>query len=80
MPVTANSTPPAVAITGASGTLYALRRLLEVLRQNGQAVDLLILTPGQIVLGMESGLKLPGRTAEIKRVLTQHYGAAQDQL
>ena len=61
-------TPFALAITGASGAPYALR-LLEVLLAQGERVDLMISAPGQIVIAMETGLKLPGRAAEIRRLL-----------
>ncbi len=71
--------PLALAITGASGAPYALR-LLEVLLQLGEPVDLMISEPGQIVLGMESELKLPGRPAELGRALTLHFGAREGQL
>ena len=79
MPLTIEPTPLALAITGASGAPYALR-LLEVLLSKGEAVDLMISAPGQIVLGMEAGLKLPGRPAEIGRALTRHFGSHQGQL
>ena len=71
--------PVALAITGASGAAYALR-LLEVLLQQGERVDLMVSAPGQIVLSMETELKLPGRPAEIQRVLSQTYAADEGQL
>src|SRR5210317_1146534 len=71
--------PVALAITGASGAAYALR-LLEVLLQQGERVDLMVSAPGQIVISMETGLKLPGRPAEIQRVLSQTYAADEGQL
>jgi len=69
----------AVAMTGASGAPYGLR-LLECLLQAGRTVYLMISQPGQVVLGMETELRLPGRAADTQRVLTQHYGAAPGQL
>lgn len=69
------NTPLALAITGASGAAYALR-LLEVLLQQGERVDLMISAPGQIVISMETDLKLPGRPAEIQRFLVEHFGVA----
>jgi len=74
-----NNNPFALAITGASGAPYALRLLHELIRQ-GQRVDVMISAPGQIVMGMETSLKLPGRTAEIQRVLSVECGAAEGQL
>jgi 4-hydroxy-3-polyprenylbenzoate decarboxylase len=71
--------PLALAITGASGAAYALR-LLEVLLQLGQRVDLMVSVPGQIVIDMETGLKLPGQPAGIQRVLAEKYAAAEGRL
>ncbi len=72
-------TPFALAVTGASGAPYALR-LLEVLLDRGERVDLMISTPGQIVVGMETELKLPGRPGDIRRALTAQFAAADGQL
>ncbi len=71
--------PIALAITGASGAAYALR-LLEVLLRQGERVDLMVSAPGHIVISMETELKLPGRPAEIQRVLSETYAAADGQL
>ncbi|MGD8843747.1 MAG: UbiX family flavin prenyltransferase, partial [Gammaproteobacteria bacterium] len=72
-------TPFALAITGASGAVYALR-LLEVLLRRGERVDLMVSAPGQIVISMETELRLPGRPAEIQRLLAAHFGASEGQL
>ena len=72
-------TPFALAITGASGAPYALR-LLEVLLAQGERVDLMISAPGQIVIAMETGLKLPGRAAEMRRLLAERFSADDRQL
>ncbi len=69
----------AVAITGASGAAYALR-LLKALVEAGEQVYLMISAPGQVVIGMETDLRLPGRPAEIRRVLGEYLGAADGQL
>ena len=71
--------PLALAVTGASGAPYALR-LLEVLLKQGERVDVMISSPGQIVVAMESGLTLPGRAAEIRRVLAARFAADEGQL
>lgn len=71
--------PFALAITGASGAAYALR-LLEVLLAQGERVDLMVSAPGQVVISMETELKLPGRPAEIQRVLSKTYAASDGQL
>lgn len=77
--MTFRDTPLALAITGASGAAYALR-LLEVLLQLGERVDLMVSVPGQIVIDMETGLKLPGQPAGIQRALAERYAAAEGQL
>ena len=66
-------TPNALALTGASGMPYALR-LLEVMLKNGHRVDLMVSAPGQVVISMETDIKLPGRCAEIRRFLAERYG------
>ena len=74
-----NETPCALAITGASGMPYALR-LLEVMLTSGHRVDLMVSAPGQIVISMETDIKLPGRCAEIQRFLAERYGVDESQL
>jgi 4-hydroxy-3-polyprenylbenzoate decarboxylase len=69
----------ALAITGASGTAYALR-LLQCLIQAQVRVWLMISQPGQMVIAMESELKLPGRPDGIARFLSERYAASPDQL
>lgn len=68
-----------LAMTGASGAAYGLR-LLECLLAAGRHVYLMISAPAQVVIGMETDLKLPGRPAEIEARLTQRCGAAPGQL
>ena len=71
--------PIALAITGASGAQYALR-LLQCLLEAGETVYLMVSEPGQIVISMETDLKLPGRPAEMQRFLIEHFGARPEQL
>lgn len=71
--------PIALAVTGASGAQYALR-LLECLVDAEQQVYFMISEPGQVVIGMETDLQLPGRSADMQRFLTEYYGAEQDQI
>ena len=68
-----------LAITGASGAPYALR-LLECLLRAGRRTFLMISPAGQIVLAHESGLKLPGRPAEIEAFFNRHYAVQPGQL
>lgn len=69
----------ALAMTGASGAIYGLR-LLECLLQAGERVYLMLSPPAQIVVAMETELKLPGRPADIQAYLGERYGAAPTQL
>jgi flavin prenyltransferase len=74
-----DSQPIAVAITGASGSAYALR-LLECLISAGEAVQLMISQAGQIVLKMESELELPAQPQEAEKILCEHLNASAGQL
>ncbi len=68
-----------LGITGASGAPYALR-LIDCLIKANVRVYLMISKPGQVVMGMETDLKLPARSAEIQRFLSSRYAAAEGQL
>jgi 4-hydroxy-3-polyprenylbenzoate decarboxylase len=68
-----------LAITGASGAQYGLR-LLQCLLQADHAVYLMISVPGQVVIGTETDLRIPGRSKEIQHLLAQHFGAKDGQL
>lgn len=69
----------ALAMTGASGAAYGLR-LLECLLRADKLVYLMLSTPGQIVISMETDLKLPGRPEDIQAALIAHFNVAPDQL
>ncbi|MEW8525935.1 MAG: flavin prenyltransferase UbiX [Candidatus Thiodiazotropha endolucinida] len=71
--------PIAVAITGASGSAYALH-LIESLIAADRDIYLMISQAGQIVLKMESDLELPGQPAEMERLLLERFNARADQL
>lgn len=62
----------ALAITGASGVQYGFR-LLEVLLKQNHHVYLMLSKAAQVVTGMESELKLPGRKAEQKKYLSDLF-------
>lgn len=68
-----------LAMTGASGAQYGLR-LLAVLLKADCRVSVLMSQPGQIVIGMETDLKLPGRSKEIERTLVKRYQSKPGQL
>lgn len=69
----------ALAITGASGVQYGFR-LLEVLLKNNHHVYLMLSKAAQVVIGMESDLKLPARKAEQKKFLCELYQVGADRL
>lgn len=71
--------PIAVAITGASGSAYALR-LIECLIKGGESVHLMISQAAQIVLRMEADLEVPSQAQEAERFLAEHFGASPGQL
>lgn len=79
--MSAQSPPRTVtlAFTGASGAQYGLR-LLQVLLARDIQVFLLLSKPAQVVIGMETSLKLPGRASEIQRYLSERFDAAPEQL
>lgn len=69
----------ALAWTGASGAQYGIR-LLECLLQAGEAVQLMLSKPAQIVVGTETDLQLPGSPQAIQATLTERFAAAAGQL
>ncbi len=69
----------AVAITGASGAIYALR-LVEQLLVAGREVQLMLSRAGQVVINLETDLCLPSDTAGQQQVLVTHFGCAPDRL
>ncbi|MEJ2621045.1 MAG: UbiX family flavin prenyltransferase [Candidatus Thiodiazotropha sp.] len=73
------SKPIAVAITGASGSAYALR-LIGALLQSGERLYLMISQAAQIVLRMESGLELPSQPGEIQNILCERFNVSDEQL
>lgn len=68
-----------LAITGASGVQYGFR-LLDMLIQKEHTVYLMVSKAAQVVIGMETEIKLPGRCKDMQQYLTEKYGAYDDQL
>ena len=68
-----------VAMTGASGIQYALR-LIECLVAARAEVYVLMSKPAKIVMGMDTDLAAPARTADVARDFSERYGAAPGQL
>ena len=69
----------ALAMTGASGSAYGLR-LLKCLIEAGEQVHLMISKAAQIVIAMETDVKISGTPAEMQQQLTELYSAKQGQL
>ena len=63
-----------LAMTGASGADYTLR-LFEYCLQQGIHVQFITSQPGQIVLGMETELKLGGPPQKMQQQFADHFGA-----
>jgi len=51
-----------------------------MLVKKGVQINLLMSRPGQLVINMETELKVPSRAKEIQEYFTQLYGAAPDQI
>ena len=76
----ANKHPPVIlALTGASGVQYALR-LMQCLLDAEVPIYLMVSKAAQIVLSMETELKVPAKSFEMARFFTELYNAEQGQL
>jgi len=69
----------ALAITGASGSVYALR-LMEILLREKVHIQLMISDPGRMVLAQESALKLPAGIAKTRTLLARHFKVDENAL
>ena len=72
-------TPVILALTGASGVQYALR-LMECLLDAKTPVYLMVSKAAQIVLSMETELKVPAKSSEMERFFTDLYKAEAGQI
>lgn len=68
-----------LAMTGASGAVYTLRLLEQLLKASIQ-VRFLCSQPGQIVFAMESELKLSGDSKHMQKQLSDHFNSPLDQI
>ena len=68
-----------VAMTGASGAPYTLR-LLEVCLQQKIQIQFITSQPGQLVLGMESDLKLTGAPQKMQQQLAAYFDSDPSQI
>ncbi|HFE48663.1 MAG TPA: UbiX family flavin prenyltransferase [Chromatiaceae bacterium] len=71
--------PIAVAITGASGSQYALR-LIERLVAAGRELYVMVSAAGQIVLRMEAGVDIPAAPGDAATWFGERYHAAPGQI
>lgn len=69
----------ALAITGASGSVYGLR-LLECLLQAGCRVYLMISRAAQVVIPLETELSIPAQPSAAEALLSEHFGATDGRL
>lgn len=65
-----------LAITGASGSLYAWRLMQALVEANAQ-VSVLISSAAQVVFEQEMNISLPEQTAEQTAFLNQRFSSAQ---
>jgi len=63
-----------LAMTGASGAEYTLR-LFEILLRQNIRVQFITSQPGQIVMGMETSLKLGGPPQKMRQAFAGHFAA-----
>jgi len=68
-----------LAITGASGVQYGFR-LLEMLLQEKHTVYLMVSKAAQVVIGMETDIRLPARGRDMQAFLADRYGCDSEQL
>jgi len=69
----------AVALTGASGIQYGLR-LIDCLIEANCEVYVLMSKPARVVMGMDTDIPVPSRTADVERDFSKRYKAAPGQL
>ena len=69
----------AVALTGASGIQYGLR-LIECLIDANCEVYVLMSKPARVVMGMDTDIPVPSRTADVEKEFSERYNAAPGQL
>jgi 4-hydroxy-3-polyprenylbenzoate decarboxylase len=63
-----------LAMTGASGAEYTLR-LIECLLRNHIQIQFISSQPGQIVMGMETKLKLTGSPQKMRQTIVDYFSA-----
>ncbi|SHJ22679.1 4-hydroxy-3-polyprenylbenzoate decarboxylase [Malonomonas rubra DSM 5091] len=66
-----------IGITGASGSIYGLRLIEELLRA-GKSVSLLLSDAGRQVLGYETGLQLAAEPQDCLQQLRKYFSAGEE--
>ncbi|PLY00009.1 MAG: aromatic acid decarboxylase [Desulfuromonas sp.] len=66
-----------VGITGASGSIYGLRLIAELLRAD-QQVTVLLTNAGRQVLAFETGVKISAEAVEALPQLRDYFGAGEE--
>ena len=69
----------AIAITGASGVQYSFR-LLQCLLAADVRVHLMVSKPAQVVIGMDTDIRLPARAADMREFLLGECGGEAGEL
>ena len=69
----------AVAMTGASGIQYGLR-LIECLVEANCEVYVLMSKPARVVMGMDTDIPVPVRTADVEKEFSERFKAKPGQL
>lgn len=69
----------ALGMTGASGAQYGFS-LLQNLLAADRCVHLMISKAARVVIGLETGVSLPGRSSDIQNLLSEKYSAGEKQL
>ncbi len=69
----------ALAMTGASGAAYGLR-LLQCLIERGEQIHMMISKAAQLVIAIETDVKISGTPKEMQEQLANFYAAGQGQL
>ncbi|MDK2777105.1 MAG: UbiX family flavin prenyltransferase [Pseudomonadota bacterium] len=68
-----------IAVTGASGSQYALR-LAEVLLAAGRDIDVIVSKAAQLVIATETELSLPGNSRAQAEFLQQYFNVGESRL
>jgi flavin prenyltransferase len=68
-----------LAMTGATGAPYTIRLMQELLK-NGVQIQFICSQPGQIVMAMESDLKLQSKPQQMQSQLCEYFSCDSEQI